>query len=64
VTRHAQVVTVREPRDGRPTETDALSRLVVRVHAERGLPVPATAPQPAPCAAFGTQLSLLASEVR
>jgi len=47
VTRHAQVVTVREPRDGRPTETDALSRLVVRVHAERGLPVPATAPQPA-----------------
>ena len=31
----------------RPTEADALSRLVVRVHAERGLPVPATAAQSA-----------------
>lgn len=31
----------------RPTEADALSRLVARVHAERGLPAPATAPQAA-----------------
>lgn len=27
----------------RPTEADALTRLVARVHAERGLPVPSTA---------------------